>query len=79
MNIICKIAVVKVLLPSNSSNSNSKVIVLFYLSFCTYLLVATEFFISTFWGFFVFRFGYPDPTYLDRVLDELAAKGIKED
>ena len=22
------------------------------------------------------RFGYPDPTYLDRVLEELAAKGV---
>lgn len=27
-----------------------------------------------------FRFGYPDPEYLDRVLDELAVKGVtKED
>ena len=25
---------------------------------------------------FGFRFGYPDPTYLDRVLEELAAKGV---
>jgi len=25
---------------------------------------------------FIFRFGYPDPTYLARVKDELAAKGI---
>lgn len=30
--------------------------------------------------FFFFRFGYPDPEYLDRVLDELAVKGVtKED
>ena len=28
--------------------------------------------------FLCFRFGYPDPTYLQRVQDELAAKGIKE-
>ena len=26
--------------------------------------------------FIYFRFGYPDPTYLDRVTDELAAKGV---
>ena len=25
-----------------------------------------------------FRFGYPDPSYLQRVQEELAAKGIKE-
>ncbi|KAK3610487.1 hypothetical protein CHS0354_016676 [Potamilus streckersoni] len=25
------------------------------------------------------RFGYPDPTYLDRVLEELAAKGVTEE
>ena len=25
------------------------------------------------------RFGYPDPTYLDRVLEELAAKGVTPD
>ena len=24
-----------------------------------------------------YRFGYPDPTYLDRVRDELAAQGFK--
>lgn len=26
----------------------------------------------------IFSFGYPDPTYLDRVLEELAAKGVTE-
>lgn len=25
------------------------------------------------------RFGYPDPTYLDRVLEELEAKGVTEE
>jgi hypothetical protein len=24
------------------------------------------------------RLGYPDPTYFDRVIDELAAKGVAE-
>ncbi len=28
---------------------------------------------------FDFRFGYPDPTYLDRVKDELASVGITVD
>jgi len=28
---------------------------------------------------FINRFGYPDPTYLARVKDELAAKGIVSD
>jgi hypothetical protein len=27
---------------------------------------------------FVYRFGYPDDTYLDRVLDELKIKGVTE-
>jgi len=27
----------------------------------------------------LYRFGYPDPTYLDRVKDELAAKGVTPD
>ena len=26
-----------------------------------------------------FSFGYPDPDYLDRVRDELAAKGVTDD
>ena len=26
-----------------------------------------------------FRFGYPDPTYFDRVKDELTAKGVTEE
>jgi len=29
--------------------------------------------------YFIFRFGYPDPTYFARVKDELAAKGIVSD
>lgn len=28
--------------------------------------------------FFFCRFGYPDPTYLQRVQEELAAKGVTE-
>jgi len=28
------------------------------------------------WFYFTIRFGYPDPTYLDRVTDELKAKGV---
>jgi len=28
--------------------------------------------------FFSCSYGYPDPTYLSRVTEELAAKGIKE-
>jgi hypothetical protein len=27
---------------------------------------------------FVYRFGYPDDTYFDRVLDELKIKGVTE-
>ena len=27
----------------------------------------------------VCRFGYPDPTYLDRVKEELAVKGVTEE
>lgn len=28
--------------------------------------------------FFFHRFGYPDPTYLQRVQEELAVKGVTE-
>lgn len=28
--------------------------------------------------FFLHRFGYPDPTYLQRVQEELAVKGVTE-
>jgi len=27
---------------------------------------------------FIYRFGYPDDTYFDRVLDELKIKGVTE-
>ena len=32
----------------------------------------------TVWMYVVCRFGYPDPTYLDRVKEELSVKGVTE-
>jgi len=40
-----------------------------------YLKITEDEFYS-FVACFIYRFGYPDPTYFARVKDELAAKGI---
>jgi hypothetical protein len=42
---------------------------------CVELILIRLYFIIT----SVYRYGYPDPGYLSRVLEELAAKGIRED